>query len=278
MTLIGLVLILALGSCATVPGTAGPSTDPVAPSVSEDGVFVQAPSDDGEKEYVLVPVTTYDPLVMQMSDGTKRINPTAGSLSELQARVLVASHNLLGTKPNANVTIRGRTYVCDCIGTVAAIFYDAGIDIWTDLGAGPGWAGGVDTLYEILEARDTLHRNLLPAVGDVVFWDDTYDSNGDGTIGNDPKTHVGIVVKVEKDGTIHYLHENYYTGIVVERMNLFRPEVHRDPVTGKLLNSPMYDGSYAGNPNNPENWLAGDLWNKFGGVLRLVDPAIASAD
>ncbi len=216
----------------------------------------------------------YDPLVMQMNDGTMRINTSHGELTGLQENVLSAAHRLLGTAPNATVTVRGKTYVCDCIGSVGAIFYDAGIDIFGDLGPSRGGDGGVDAFYRILEAEDVLHTNRLPAVGDVIFWDNTYDRNSDGIIGNDPNTHVGIVVQVEKDGTIHYLHENQFTGIVVERMNLYQPDVHRDPITGKLLNSPMFDGSYEGNPNNPEHWLAGDLWKEFGGVLQMVDDSV----
>jgi cell wall-associated NlpC family hydrolase len=213
----------------------------------------------------------YEPMIVQRADGTKVVNAEYGNLTELQQDVLQAAQKLLGTKPNATVTVNGRTYVCDCIGSVGAIFFDAGIDIFVDFGTARNANGGVDLLYKILEAQDVLHTSYLPAVGDVIFWDNTYDRNGDGIIGNDLNTHVGIVVKVDKDGTIHYLHENQFTGIVIERMNLYQPDVHRDPVTGKLLNSPMYSGSYQGNPNNPDKWLAGDLWKQFGGILRMAD-------
>lgn len=183
--------------------------------------------------------------------------------------VLDSAWTLLGKAPGSKVSVEGRTFRLDCIGTVAAIYQGAGIDLFSDLDPSVR-SGGVRTLYSLLESHDALHRHRLPEPGDVVFWQHTYDANGDGAAGNDGITHTGIVVKVDKDGTVHYLHENYYLGVVVERMNLYRPSVHKDPETGKLLNSPMYDGSWYGNPDNPEKWLAGDLWLAFGGVLRAL--------
>ena len=40
--------------------------------------------------------------------------------------------------------------------------------------------------------------------GDLVFFDNTWDADGDG-VDNDPFTHVGVVEKVESDGTIVFI-------------------------------------------------------------------------
>ena len=47
-----------------------------------------------------------------------------------------------------------------------------------------------------------LHDALAP--GDLVFFDNTWDYNGDG-MANDPLTHVGIVERQEDDGTIVFI-------------------------------------------------------------------------
>lgn len=186
-------------------------------------------------------------------------------MSDQHHAVLEQAYDLLGKKPNANVVVNGKSFMLDCIGTVAAVFYNAGIDITKDFHKYQG--NGVSRFYHTVRDKNGIYSGKLPAVGDVVFWSNTWDSNGDGVFGNDPLTHVGIVTKVDQDGTIHYIHENYVTGIVVEQMNLFRPGVHRDEY-GKIINSPMYINSSI--YNKPDHaWLSGELWTSTGGFFAI---------
>ena len=92
-----------------------------------------------------------------------------------------------------------------------------------------------------------------------------WDAKGNGDRVHVPRTHAGIVLAVDEDGTIHYVHENLYKGIVVETMNLLRPTVARDE-QGKVINSGMAIPTKAGGPR-PAHWLAGDVFNVFGDVL-----------
>ena len=90
--------------------------------------------------------------------------------------------------------------------------------------------------------------------GDLVFWDNTYDKNSDGKF-NDYLTHVGMVVSVDQNGTITYIHDNYKKGLVYEKMNLYRPK-------DRELNSAMRMRSSPKGPNNES--LAGELVRAFG--------------
>jgi hypothetical protein len=64
-------------------------------------------------------------------------------------------------------------------------------------------------------------------------------------------THVGVVISVEPDGSIRYLHYNYRLGPVIDHMNLTLPDVLTDtagsPVNSHLRmgGSPKYEGTNA---------------------------------
>ena len=191
----------------------------------------------------------------------------AGNLDPLRTKVLQAAQDLQGNRPEAQVTVKGKSFTLDCIGTVSAAYWGAGVDIRKDFGRYEG--NGVSRLYQSLDNRRILARHTKPQEGDLIFWENTWDRNNDGIVGNDGPTHAGLVMKVDQDGTIHYLHEDYLKGVVVAVMNLNRPGVYKDEL-GKTLNTPLYMGSYPGNPKNPPKFLSGDLWVGFGGVSEVA--------
>ena len=188
-------------------------------------------------------------------------------LSEDEAAITEAAENLLGRKPDSTVVINGKTFTLDCIGTVRAVFYSQGLDLARDF---PAYSGnGVKRLYETLKAQNLLHKNT-PRPGDLIFWNNTYDANDDGNLTNDPLTHAAVVLKVEDDGTIHYVHSHVRRGIITEVMNLRRPREYRDEA-GKVINNALALGSGISRADNPPHWLSGDLWNSFGRVLTKKD-------
>ena len=201
---------------------------------------------------------------------TTRTQPVARvqSLTNDQIRVLESAFELLGLPPECPVTVNGRHFILDCIGTVSAIYYRLGIDITKDFNRYTG--NGVGRFYKSLKDKGVLHKDRFPRTGDIVFWNNTWDANGDGNRNNDPTTHAAVVLQVEDDGTIHYIHEHVRKGVIVERMNLYQPTVYRTDF-GKILNNAMALGSYYGNPNNPDHWLSGDLWYLFGGLLSVKE-------
>jgi len=181
--------------------------------------------------------------------------------------VIASAKTLIGKPPDAKVTVNGKGFTLDCIGTVSAIYYGLSLDVTKDFSIYTG--NGVNRLYMTLKERDALHTDKYPRPGDVIIWDNTWDVKGDGDRVHDPRTHAGIVLAVDEDGTIYYVHENLYKGVMIETMNLLRPTVARDE-RGKLINSGMAIASKAGGPK-PAHSLAGDVFNCFGDVLGLKD-------
>ncbi len=203
---------------------------------------------------------------IRFGQSKQRIKDSDHEISNLQEKILDQAFALLGKKPNSTVIVKNKKFKLDCVGTVSAIFYSVGIDITKDFRKYRG--NGVSRIYHSLKDKVSVYTDKWPKVGDIIFWENTWDRNNDGIIGNDPFTHAGIVVKVDDDGTIHYIHENYFLGVVVERMNLYKPNVYKD-ISGKIINSPMYTGSSI--RNHPEKWLSGDLWKEFGGVIKVKE-------
>jgi hypothetical protein len=193
--------------------------------------------------------------------------------TDAELQVVDSAKTLVGQAPNAQVVVNGKKFILDCIGTVSAIFYRMSIDITRDFARYPG--NGVNRLYQTLKERKVLHADPYPRTGDVVIWDNTWDANGDGDRTNDPRTHAGVVLAVDGDGTIHYVHENMYKGVVIEMMNLLRPSVARDE-SGKPLNSGLAIATIPGGPR-PERSLSGEVFDAFGDVLAIRAYLVADA-
>ncbi len=184
-------------------------------------------------------------------------------LNRIQAKLVEGAHSIRG---RSQLNVGGRRFNTDCTGTVLAIYWFAGIDLSTPLADYRG--NGVTRLYRFLEEERALYKTRRPKPGDIIFWDNTYDRNDDGRV-NDYLTHTGMVVEVEKDGTVHYVHHNYRKGVVFARMNLYRPGVHIETIDGRqqLINSPM---RMRGSPNY-DKWLASQLTRSFGRAWEAVD-------
>ncbi len=99
----------------------------------------------------------------------------------------------------------------DCSGFVSAVYTAAGIPM----------EGRVATLWDAAEARGALHFDPIPRIGDLAFFDDTWDRDGDGQW-NDPRTHIAVVVDVKPDGTVVLAHKGT-SGRALIRMNLLDP-------------------------------------------------------
>lgn len=244
---IAVMALLSLG-CASVPPGAPP-----APSAAPVAAVGAAPT----AQAVPSPLSAEGMGLYRPLDKA-RLPPTPD-----ERAVVESARQLVGQKPSAKVTVNGRAFVLDCIGTVAATFWRMDIDVQKDF---PKYAGnGVKRLYASLEELGALHVDRYPRPGDIVFWDNTWDANGDGDRTNDPRTHAGIVLAVDDDGTIHYLHSSIAAGVVIEAMNLLDPAVPYDKA-GKRINSTMAIATVSGGPR-PARFLAGDVFWRFGDIL-----------
>ncbi len=176
----------------------------------------------------------------------------------LRQRLLEGANSMLG---RTELVVRGRRFNWDCTGVVLAIYWYAGVDLGRDFVKYGG--NGVKRLYKSLEAEELLYTTPYPVSGDLIFWDNTLDLNRDG-VWNDPLTHVGMAVGTDQDGTVSYVHQNVSRGIVIERMNLFRPDAEQGWDWGrtKVLNSPMRLALPG--VAHPRLWLAGQLFRNLG--------------
>ncbi|NIZ46779.1 NlpC/P60 family protein [Entomospira nematocerorum] len=148
----------------------------------------------------------------------------------------------------------GQLFNRDCSGTVNAIFAEAGYPLASRLNKAyqPGM-NGTAILHAI---ADTIAiADIQP--GDLVFFDDTYDRNGNG-LSDDVLTHVGIVMHYDKtSGVIHFIHYNTWMDEIVEQqLNLRLPSDKNENI---ILRWPS--------KNDPQQKrYAGELIHSFGRI------------
>ena len=130
----------------------------------------------------------------------------------------------------------------------------------------PVWRGeqapGILDVFHYLQSINQIYHASRPAVGDVVFFHNTFDRNGDGRI-NDWYSHMGVVEGVDDDGTIAIL--SYMDERVTRSyMNLETPQLTSDEA-GMTVNSEMR----AAYPDDPAytQYLSSDLFAGFGNLL-----------
>jgi hypothetical protein len=144
---------------------------------------------------------------------------SAGAAPPLGKRVAHTADALVGHKSLAEVT---RDYPDDCSGLVRYVYAHAGVDLAAEGVDGSSVAAG---LYRKLRREGRLrHHTARP--GDLVFFRDTWDRNGDGRL-DDGITHVGVVDAVGSHGEVSFVHRAH-AGIVRSRLDLQHPHLRRD--------------------------------------------------
>jgi hypothetical protein len=141
--------------------------------------------------------------------------PSGGGEAPSLAAVLAAARGSVGVE---SPEIGGKPAPRDCALFVGAVFAAGGVDLFADA---RDTDGGVRAIYRYVQRRGALRPRGPPAAGDLVFFDNSYDRNGDGRA-NDRLTHLGLVDEVRPDGTVFVIHSTNH-GIVREPMNLSRP-------------------------------------------------------
>jgi hypothetical protein len=191
----------------------------------------------------------YSPSIGEVAFPNQRLTPT-------QQRLIAGARYVLG---KTSLEINGQHFTYDCAGTILAIYAYAGINLGRRFANYTG--GGVSRIYQIMRANKLLYTSYYPQPGDIIFWDNTYDENGNGKW-DDELTHAGMVVGVSPNGEISYIHQNYAKGIVIERMNLLYPSTYTRIIDGQkvTVNSPM---RMRGSPPGPY-WLSGQLLHSLG--------------
>ncbi len=171
-----------------------------------------------------------------------------------------AACGFVGSK---SITVAGARYRFDCSGFVEASLASAGFT----------FAGSTKDLFATARQLGVLHRRHRPDVGDVAFFDDTWDKNGDHRF-NDPLTHVALVVRVDPDGTIGMIHLGG-SGIVPLTMNLHDPDARVD-ASGKVIND--YLRAPTSRDTARTKRFAAELWAGFGSFWKVPPSPVPKAE
>jgi len=188
---------------------------------------------------------------------------------ETRSRIVAAAARLVGVDAPA-FDVGGVRFNGDCSGYVAAVFQAEGIPLRDGLRLEPGDAGSsAVALYRMVTAHGLIfgaERRPLP--GDLVFFNDTYDRNGNGLV-DDPLTHVGIVERVSAGGTVRFLHRGS-RGVARGAMTLGHRDRERD-ASGAVVNTPLRLARRSDPPGT--RYLSAQLFAGFG----RFDPARIAA-
>ena len=179
-------------------------------------------------------------------------------LSRTRAAVVRTAAKLVGA---TTIESHGRKIAYDCAGVTRAIFLEHGIDLYNG-GSDDPKANGVRLIFAHIRRHGRLHQSPVAQPGDLAFFDNTWDFNGDGRL-NDPLTHVGVVERVDLDGTVTFI-SRVADSVERYRMNLALPHVHKT-ADGRVLN----DYIRRKHPNDPDDMghLTGELFTFYGARL-----------
>jgi cell wall-associated NlpC family hydrolase len=156
----------------------------------------------------------------------------------------------------------GRRIAYDCAGVTRAVFLKHGIDLYDSTPINPH-ANGVRIIHTHIRQQGRFHKGPVAHPGDLVFFNNTWDHNGDGKI-NDPLTHIGIVERQEPDGTVVFIRR---VASAVERyhMNLRFPHIHKT-ADGRILNDYLRRKDMR--DSNNTRYLTGQLFAQFATRVR----------
>ncbi len=137
-------------------------------------------------------------------------------------RAVDTAQSLVGSR---SVVVDGRDYGAGCTALVRAAFDNAGKPL-------PADARTAGELLDVAKGRGAMRSGIRCSPGDVVFLADRP--------GGAP-AHVGLVTRVEPDGTAVVVHR-LARGVATLRVNLGYPARVSDPSTGKRLNDTLQVG------------------------------------
>jgi probable lipoprotein NlpC len=184
------------------------------------------------------------------------------SFFDLQARLAARAASLVGH--GGAFAVEGERFNADCTGFVQAVYALEGVPLRPLMqAAAPRERSGVAAAYRAMERYGVVFGSggEWPAPGDLVFWHDTWDRNGNGDA-DDRFTHLGVVEYVV-DGTVVFLHRGR-SGVARGAMTPERPAERS--ANGVLVNTPI---RARGRTPSDVPVLAGALFAAYG----RVDPA-----
>ena len=232
-----------------------------APSEWEQWSGLSAPP---EAPDVGVPVIEIEELPLDaLPEGASLPGLSGSAASATKAvRVVRAVEKWVGLRSLRKVS---RKVPDDCSGLVRLVYGRFGVDPI----AGEALRGdnAVTAIWRHAYRLGALKRSS-PKPGDLVFFRNTWDRNRDGRP-NDGLTHVGVVERVEPDGTVIFIHRAG-SGVRRGHLRIDRPGERADE-SGRVLNDYVRHADRSGAPR-----LAGQLFAGFASFASLA--SIAGAE
>lgn len=236
-----LLAIVTLVGCAKPAQKMNGET--VAPSISADKMEV--------RESSALPQPSPTSVTVDHPPSFMTSHPDRLAIVESAAR-------LVGARTIAS---QGKRIAYDCAGVTRAIFLEHGIDLYRGVSNDPK-GNGVRLIHNHVRQHGTFHRGPNVSPGDLVFFDNTWDFNGDGKL-NDPLTHVGVVERLESDGTVVFI-SRVANAVERYRMNLAQPHTHKT-AQGLVLND-YIRRKLSTDPDHTAR-LTGELFSFYGNLL-----------
>jgi len=203
--------------------------------------------------------------VNELSEGIVPVRETRGRAcctmavgTHRQEALARAAIRFLG---RPRIEVAGRRFTFDCAGLARGVYFSQGVDLYDGLRELKG-GNGVGRIYGHVMQHGRIHYGPTVHPGDLVFFHNTWDFNGDGHV-NDPLTHVGVVERVESNGTVVFV-SRVSGGIQRYRMNVRAPDTHRTGDGGVLNDFMRRKGS-----RDPKatQYLTGQLFAAFGTLI-----------
>lgn len=195
--------------------------------------------------------------------------PTTGTRGEIccaMAERIPAQEMLaktaVGFLGRSRIEVGGRQFTPDCSGLARGVYATQSVDLYGGLGKLDG-GNGVGRIFTHVVQHGRIHYGPTVHPGDLVFFHNTWDFDRDG-FPNDPLTHVGVVEKVELDGTVVFV-SWVKAGVERYRMNLMMPDQHKTG-DGRVLNDFMRRKEFGDSKAN--RYLTGQLFAAFGTLLQ----------
>ena len=116
-------------------------------------------------------------------------------------------------------------------------------------------------LYQELNRKEQIKSaNSTPKAGNLVFFHNTYDRDGDGRA-DDWFTQAGVVERVDGNGTVHFI--SYSRGQIRRLvLNALHPSRQADAGSNQDLNSFMREKTLSDRPFT--TYLANELFAAYG--------------
>lgn len=150
------------------------------------------------------------------------------------------------------ITKKEKKFFMDCSGFIAAVYWASNIVVFDKQALVAD--GGVRTIHKTLSKYNKIYKQATPGIGDIIMFDRTTSSNRD-------LSHAGLVIAVDDNKTVSYIHSTVSKGLTIGYMNL---EYRNDRLgeNNELINSTLKRGGGA-------EAYASNLFNSFGTVLSL---------